>query len=306
MNRAEKFKVTLLMIIFLVLGAQNGNGAYNGREAKKNAASTGIGDQPTSETKSPLNEKIGRIEGRLDEMSRRQDAGIQTVTQTAQYAIDAARQQMNIVVLLLGLFVTLLTGGGATGAFYLYRFVKKSISDTVKKQEEEFATMKAKHEKDFAALGDRDDTFLRNLTAETNLFHGWMACEYTKTVPPESPVRRDTYEQALHYFKRGLEARPADSEIRTQILAWKAWTEKRLGRYREALESIREAVKVAPDNTSYIYNESCYAKISGDLDTAYRILEKVINLDPKYKEVAKIDPDWSDQKNSEKFKEMVS
>jgi Flp pilus assembly protein TadD len=103
-----------------------------------------------------------------------------------------------------------------------------------------------------------------------------------------------------------LEADPVNNEIRAQLWACKAWAEKRLGQFEEALESIRKAVDLEPANASYNYNLACYAKLSGELDTAYKSLENATNLEPGFRSVAEIDTDWEDLKNSDRFKRLVS
>ncbi|MDZ4788780.1 MAG: hypothetical protein SH807_07565 [Blastochloris sp.] len=54
---------------------------------------------------------------------------------------------------------------------------------------------------------------------------------------------------------------------------------------------LKEALSLFPKNALIHYNLGCYAAQLGELPEAYGLIKKSFNLNPKYKNIAKLDPD---------------
>jgi len=275
------------LVFYLIFSAQVVKGA-NIRSEQKNEkpVSTVVQEKKGLKQKSSTAEKIARIEGRLRELSRGQRDIMRETANTAQIAIGAAQRQMEAVFWLLTTLIVLLTGGGIAGGIYFLKSMRK-WNKQIEKQEGELTRMRSTH------------------VAQYWLMDGSMTCELATTVSDPKDQRR-FLDQAINSFREGLEAKSGDSLLEAKILAWNAWVQKRLGLFNEAVFSIRKARKLAPNVTSYTFNEACYVKLFGNLDEGYRLLDNAISSDLYYAQKAWNDDDWKDQRNEERFKRLTN
>ncbi len=64
-----------------------------------------------------------------------------------------------------------------------------------------------------------------------------------------------------------------------------------LQRTREALELLREGPAALLREPIYFYNLGCYHAVLGDLEEARHCLQTSFDMDPKFREIARYDPD---------------
>lgn len=95
------------------------------------------------------------------------------------------------------------------------------------------------------------------------------------------------WEDALHVCARLREDHPES----TSGFIHSAFCLHELGRTREAKEMLMEGPASLLKEATYYYNLGCYDAILGNLDEAVRHLEASFQMDKKFREIAKYDPD---------------
>lgn len=255
---------------------------------------------------SSTDEKIGRIDGRVDELAKRMEAFGSGVSSTAQLVLEDGRYQMRALAWIIGILFTVLTGSGLAAAGYVYKTYKDIENRTVsniKDWETKCDTLTTQVNSELERFRNEILPLQRNQVGEIHFVLGWIATYEWKEGPFKSPAVLD---RAIQHFKIGLEGNPPNNTIKAQLLTYKAWAEKRLGRYKKATDSMAQARAILPENLTYAYNHACYTKLSGDLAGGFRLLREAVQRDSKFKTVALQDEDWKDVLGLEEFKQIVS
>ena len=63
------------------------------------------------------------------------------------------------------------------------------------------------------------------------------------------------------------------------------------GRTREALNLLLSGPPALEEEATYFYNLACYSAVLGDLDQAFEYAERSFEMDDKFRDIAKVDPD---------------
>jgi tetratricopeptide (TPR) repeat protein len=109
------------------------------------------------------------------------------------------------------------------------------------------------------------------------------------------------YEEALECFDKALEINPEKAE---------AWSDKgaallHFGRFEEALNYFNKGLEISPDNGNLWYKKACGESLLGDVNGALSSLKRTVELDEKYKEMARTDKDFKNLRDDDRFKEIV-
>ncbi len=108
-------------------------------------------------------------------------------------------------------------------------------------------------------------------------------------------------EEAIASYDKAVEFKPDYHQ---------AWNNRgialgNLGRYEEAIASYDKAVEFKPDFHQAWYNIACLYALQQNLDVAITHLQKAIDLDAKYRDMAKTDSDFDYIRNSDRFLALV-
>jgi tetratricopeptide (TPR) repeat protein len=134
-----------------------------------------------------------------------------------------------------------------------------------------------------------------------NLISRPAATVYTSTAT--NMINKGLYvEEALEVLKSALDSDP------TYTGAWveKGRALKKLGRVKEALDAVDQALKIDPKKVEALYNRACYlALLGGDVGSIADDLKKSFELSPPLREIAKTDHDLDSVRNDMKIKELI-
>jgi tetratricopeptide (TPR) repeat protein len=108
-------------------------------------------------------------------------------------------------------------------------------------------------------------------------------------------------EEAFKSHERAVEIKPNNH---------KAWDKRgciliKLNRYEEAVLSFDRTLEISLDKANPWYNQSCYFALHDELDKTLEYLKKAIELDPKYKELAKTDTDFDNIRQEQRFQSLI-
>ena len=78
-----------------------------------------------------------------------------------------------------------------------------------------------------------------------------------------------------------------------------------MGRYQEAIESYDKAIEFKPDDASTWYNKACCYSLVGNVELAIEYLQKAMQLDSKYIEMAKTDSDFDNIRSDQRFIALI-
>jgi tetratricopeptide (TPR) repeat protein len=109
-------------------------------------------------------------------------------------------------------------------------------------------------------------------------------------------------EEAIASYDQALKIKPDKHE---------AWTNRgnalgKLGRIEEAIISYDEALKIKPDYANTYFNKACAYALQENILLALDNLKQAINLDSKYLEMAKNDPDFDKIRNDSRFIDLLN
>ena len=79
-----------------------------------------------------------------------------------------------------------------------------------------------------------------------------------------------------------------------------------LGRYEESLQSYDQALQLNPDDPNTYYNKACCYGLQGNGELAIENLQRAINLDEKYREMAQTDEDLAKIRENVRFVEIMN
>jgi tetratricopeptide (TPR) repeat protein len=111
----------------------------------------------------------------------------------------------------------------------------------------------------------------------------------------------ERYDEALADYDRILSMYPDDPDT----LNNKGNVYLDVGRLDEAWALYHRALQVRPNDPCTIYNLACVLAQRGDITGALSPLAQAIELDPKYAEMAKSDPDLEPMRKNRAFRELV-
>lgn len=109
------------------------------------------------------------------------------------------------------------------------------------------------------------------------------------------------YNKALADFNRSLEIRP-DHVI---TLNNRGITYLVTGKSKKALLDFNRALKLKPNDPSTLYNLGCLYSLQGEAENSLNYLEKAINLDKEYIQIAKMDEDLDKIREDPRFKKLI-
>lgn len=114
--------------------------------------------------------------------------------------------------------------------------------------------------------------------------------------------RLERYGEAITSYAEALKYKPD---------FYTAWSSlgaalKRLECLEEAIASNNEAIKYKPDYSRAWYNNACYYALQDQAELAMTNLDKSINLNPKYREMAKTDSDFDSIRNHDRFQALIN
>jgi len=78
-----------------------------------------------------------------------------------------------------------------------------------------------------------------------------------------------------------------------------------MGRFEEAENCLNEVLKIDPNYRSAWYNKACIESLRNNQEKSIKLLKKAIDLDKKYRDMAKTDVDLNNIKDSKEFKELI-
>lgn len=111
----------------------------------------------------------------------------------------------------------------------------------------------------------------------------------------------ERYDESLVDYNRSLELRPDDPDI----LYNRGVIYGNLKRYDDALADYNRSLEIRPDHAKTLYNLACLSSLMGKTDDALAYLEKAINKDKKYRDMAKTDTDFDNIRDDPRFKKLT-
>jgi tetratricopeptide (TPR) repeat protein len=109
------------------------------------------------------------------------------------------------------------------------------------------------------------------------------------------------FEEALADYNRSLEIRPHDATT----LYNRGTTHTKLKKYGEALADYNSSLELKLDQPSTLYNVACLLSLWGKTDDALTYLEKAIERDGKYRQMAKTDKDLDNIRDDIRLKKLM-
>ena len=110
-----------------------------------------------------------------------------------------------------------------------------------------------------------------------------------------------SYKEALADYSRSLEIRPHDPTT----LYNRGTTYTKLRRYGEALADYNRSLEIRLDQPSTLYNVACLLSLWGKTDDALAYLEKAIEKDGKYRQMARTDKDLDNIRDDIRLKKLM-
>ncbi|MGP1371495.1 MAG: TPR end-of-group domain-containing protein, partial [Almyronema sp.] len=80
---------------------------------------------------------------------------------------------------------------------------------------------------------------------------------------------------------------------------------RKLGRYEEAIAAYDQALTIKPNNANVTYNKACAYGLQEKVELAIKFLSQAIELDFKYREMAKTDSDFDAIRDDEQFQQLL-
>jgi tetratricopeptide (TPR) repeat protein len=109
------------------------------------------------------------------------------------------------------------------------------------------------------------------------------------------------YESALGYVDKIL----ASEQQNVRALILKSLALSKLSHYKEAIECCDKILGINPNNAIALYNKARFLAELGDKENALRCLERTIEIDKKFIEIAKKDESFSNLKKEKRFQELI-
>lgn len=109
------------------------------------------------------------------------------------------------------------------------------------------------------------------------------------------------YERAIRDYDKALELKPdCHQALNNRGLAY-AYQ----GRHARGIQDLKRALGLKPDDPSKRYNMACVYSLMNKPDEALKWLREAIDLDQKFRDMAKSDSDFDNIRDDPRFKELV-
>ena len=79
-----------------------------------------------------------------------------------------------------------------------------------------------------------------------------------------------------------------------------------LGRFEEAIASYDRAIKINSNSANAYYNKACCYGLQNNVELAIENLQRAINLDVEYQDMAKTDKDFEQIRRDERFQSFLN
>jgi hypothetical protein len=103
----------------------------------------------------------------------------------------------------------------------------------------------------------------------------------------------------------GATFEPSDFEVIWPYMN-PAFDHYRAGRYAEAAQALREGLGEFPESAGLRYNVACFACLAGDRESAVAELREAIRREPRFRETAREDEDFSSLRGDPEFDAAVA
>ena len=95
-----------------------------------------------------------------------------------------------------------------------------------------------------------------------------------------------------------------------EVSAWEdfadAWPHFRAKEYDKAIELFQQGLERHPDNANGLYNLACAESLSGDADAAVEHVTRALELNPRYRELAREDEDFVPIREDPRFASAIA
>lgn len=118
----------------------------------------------------------------------------------------------------------------------------------------------------------------------------------------ESLRALERYAEAIPPLERAAKSAPKDIRVRLAL----GWCCKRIGRLDRAIQALKEALSLEPNEALLYYNLACYLCLSGQKHDALLHLAKALTLDSAYREAAKQEEDFEQLRNDPVFQNLCA
>jgi Flp pilus assembly protein TadD len=113
--------------------------------------------------------------------------------------------------------------------------------------------------------------------------------------------RRRQYEEAAVKLEEVVKQKPAHLDARLAL----GICNQRLKRYEQALEQFSKALEIDRNHAPTYYNLACFYAVTGELDKAIKFLKMTIALDPRAKQAARQEPDFTSLRGLPEFRQVT-
>lgn len=112
----------------------------------------------------------------------------------------------------------------------------------------------------------------------------------------------ERHHEAIEWLEEAAELNPEN------LHTWLAmsWCQKRVGRLDLAIQSLEEALSVAPDHAIIYYNLACYWSLAKNAKLAIAYLTRAFDIDPSFRDLVVKEPDFDAIRHHPSFLELTS
>lgn len=112
----------------------------------------------------------------------------------------------------------------------------------------------------------------------------------------------ERYHEAIEPFEEAVALNPDNFH------SWLAlgWCNKRIGRLDLAIQSLEEALSVAPEHAIIYYNLACYWSLADNSKLALAYLTRAFDIDPAYRDLVADESDFDPIRDHPGFLELTS
>jgi tetratricopeptide (TPR) repeat protein len=112
----------------------------------------------------------------------------------------------------------------------------------------------------------------------------------------------ERHHEAIKWLGEATEVNPDN------LHTWLAlgWCQKRIGRLDLAIQSLEEALSVAPDHAIVYYNLACYWSLANNAKLAIAYLSRAFDIDSSYRDLVPAESDFDAIRQHPSFLELTS
>jgi Flp pilus assembly protein TadD len=112
----------------------------------------------------------------------------------------------------------------------------------------------------------------------------------------------ERYSDAVEPLRQAAELAPEDQHVRLAL----AWCYKRCQRLDLAIQSLEEALEFAPDSAILYYNLACYWSLARQVRRAVSFLSRALELDPDYRDRVADEADFDPVRSHPHFQSLLT